>query len=132
MDLGLDVELSSFLGTTDNLTPYLYREVDYPPFCFPVQIGQKRSVPSNSTLGGTVASNSPTPVVVAGSSAVGSTAAPTATSTNSGAVNCSGVEPTLGGLPCPDGNLLTCTDSYRWSCPNGDYGIVPLGTFCAW
>jgi len=45
--------------------------------------------------------------------------------------DCSGVSPSPGGQPC--GNvIMQCPTLSSWSCGNGQQGIVPPGTFCAW
>jgi hypothetical protein len=46
--------------------------------------------------------------------------------------DCSSVAPTPGGQPCAGGDVMTCNGLYRWSCPNGDNGVVPMGTVCEW
>jgi hypothetical protein len=48
-----------------------------------------------------------------------------------GVYDCSTVAASLGGQPC-GGVVMQCPDAYHWSCGNGQEGIVPPGTFCAW
>lgn len=48
-----------------------------------------------------------------------------------GTYDCSSVAPSPGGQPCGDVTML-CPSAYAWSCGNGEEGVVPPGTFCAW
>lgn len=45
--------------------------------------------------------------------------------------DCSGVAPSPGGQPCGS-VIMQCPTLSTWSCGNGQQGIAPPGTFCAW
>lgn len=85
----------------------------------PPKAPEKKDPPSNTGIGTGLGSNDTL------------SSGPLANSTDTGVYDCSGIASSPGGQPCGS-VIMQCPSLYTWSCGNGQQGIVPPGTFCAW